>query len=220
MCIRDRLDTPVVSGNVSLYNETDGKAIQPCPVIGMVGVIGNVDDAVGNCFIAADQEIFVIGQGNKTDDGWLGVSIYQRHNEDAGIYAPPPLDLVAEQKTGSFVRQQIIDGGISAAHDIADGGLAVAIAEMAMRSGFGAKIAVPKTGNLHGWAFGEDQARFVITTADSKTLVAAAKEAGIEITKLGIVSDSSELKFGDNDTISLADLNTVFEGCIPALMAG
>ena len=215
-----QLDTPVVSGNVSLYNETDGKAIQPCPVIGMVGVIENVDDAVGNCFVAADQDIFVIGQGDKIDDGWLGASIYQQHHGDDGIYAPPPLDLVAEQKTGSFVRQQILGGGISAAHDIADGGLAVAIAEMAMRSGFGAEIAVPKTGNLHGWAFGEDQARFVVTTADSQTLIAAAKEAGIEITKLGMVSDRSELKFGDNDTISVADLNAVFEGCIPALMAG
>ena len=118
-----QLDTPVVSGNVSLYNETDGKAIQPCPVIGMVGVIENVDDAVGNCFVAADQDIFVIGQGDKTDDGWLGVSIYQQHHGDDGIYAPPPLDLVAEQKTGSFVRQQILGGGISAAHDIAMAGL-------------------------------------------------------------------------------------------------
>jgi len=215
-----QLDTPVVSGNVSLYNETDGKAIQPCPVIGMVGVIKNVDDAVGNCFVAADQDIFVIGQSDKADDGWLGASIYQQHHGDDGIYAPPPLDLVAEQKTGSFVRQQILGGGISAAHDIADGGLAVAIAEMAMRSGFGAEIAVPKTGNLHGWAFGEDQARFVVTTADSQALIAAAKEAGIEITKLGMVSDQGELKFGDNDTISIADLNAVFEGCIPALMAG
>ena len=215
-----QLDTPVVSGNVSLYNETDGKAIQPCPVIGMVGVIENVDDAVGNCFVAADQDIFVIGQSDKADDGWLGASIYQQHHGDDGIYAPPPLDLVAEQKTGSFVRQQILGGGISAAHDIADGGLAVAIAEMAMRSGFGADIAVPKTGNLHGWAFGEDQARFVVTTADSQALIAAAKEAGIEITKLGMVSDQGELKFGDNDTISIADLNAVFEGCIPALMAG
>ena len=215
-----QLDTPVVSGNVSLYNETDGKAIQPCPVIGMVGVIENVDDAVGNCFVAADQDIFVIGQSDKADDGWLGASIYQQHHGDDGIYAPPPLDLVAEQKTGSFVRQQILGGGISAAHDIADGGLAVAIAEMAMRSGFGAEIAVPKTGNLHGWAFGEDQARFVVTTADSQALIAAAKEAGIKITKLGMVSDQGELKFGDNDTISIADLNAVFEGCIPALMAG
>lgn len=215
-----QLDTPVVSGNVSLYNETDGKAIQPCPVIGMVGVIENVDDAVGNCFVAAEQDIFVIGQGDKTNDGWLGVSIYQQHHGDDGIYTPPPLDLVAEQKTGSFVRQQILGGSISAAHDIADGGLVVAIAEMAMRSGFGADIAVPKTGNLHGWAFGEDQARFVVTTADSQALIAAAKEASIEITKLGIVSDQGELKFGDSDIISITDLNAVFEGCIPALMAG
>jgi phosphoribosylformylglycinamidine synthase len=80
----------------------------------MVGVIENVDDAVGNCFVAAEQDICVIGQGDKTDDGWLGASIYQQHHGDDGIYAPPPLDLVAEQKTGSFVRQQILGGGISA----------------------------------------------------------------------------------------------------------
>ena len=91
---------------------------------------------------------------------------------------------------------------------------------MAMRSGFGADIAVPKTGNLHGWAFGEDQARFVVTTADSQALIASAKKAGIEFTKLGMVSDQGELKFGDSDTISIIDLNAVFEGCIPALMAG
>jgi phosphoribosylformylglycinamidine synthase subunit PurL len=213
-----QLDTPVVSGNVSLYNETDGKAIQPCPVIGMVGVIENVDDAVGNCFVAAEQDVFVIGQDDKISDGWLGASIYQQHHGDDCIYAPPPLDLVAEQKTGSFVRQQILGGGISAAHDIADGGLAVAIAEMAMRSGFGAEIEVPKTGNLHGWAFGENQSRFVVTTANSQALIAAAKEAGIEIAKLGMVSYRKELKFGDNDTISVVDLNDVFEGRIPALM--
>ena len=134
------LDTPVVSGNVSLYNETDGNAIQPCPVIGMVGVIDNVQTAVGYGFIAAGNHILVIGQRNDTIDGWLGASIYQQHFGDNTIYALPPIDLVAERTHGSFVRQQILAGKINAAHDISDGGLAVAIAEMAMKSGFGASI--------------------------------------------------------------------------------
>ena len=82
-------------------------------------------------------------------------------------------------------------------------GLAVAIAEMAMKSGLGASIMAPASGQLHGWAFGEDQARFVVSTADDAALIAAAKDAGIEITKIGMVIEDSELKFGDGDTISV-----------------
>ena len=214
------LDTPVVSGNVSLYNETDGNAIQPCPVIGMVGVIDDVELAVGHGFIAAGNDILVVGQKDGKNDGWLGASIYQQHFGDDKIYAPPPIDLAAERTHGSFVRQQILAGKINAAHDISDGGLAVAIAEMAMKSGLGASIMVPESGHLHAWAFGEDQARFVVSTADGTALIAAAKDAGIEITKIGIVSETSELKFGDRDTISVAEISEVFESCIPSLMAG
>jgi phosphoribosylformylglycinamidine synthase II len=214
------LDTPVVSGNVSLYNETDGKAIQPCPVIGMVGVIEDVDHAAGNRFVADGEDIFVVGQSDIVNDGWLGASVYQQLHGDQAIYAPPPVNLDAELKNGSFVREQILGGSISAAHDISDGGLAVAIAEMAIRSGFGADITVPQAGQLHGWAFGEDQARFVVTTANHSALIAAAKDAGVEITKIGAVSASGELKFGASDAISVSELGVVFEATIPALMAG
>src|SRR5210317_1176840 len=85
------LNTPVVSGNVSLYNETDGVAIRPCPVVGMVGVIDDVTEAVGNQFVAADQDIFILGQDNSTDDGWLGESLYAAHHGVTAIYAPPPV---------------------------------------------------------------------------------------------------------------------------------
>ena len=214
------LDTPVVSGNVSLYNETDGNAIQPCPVIGMVGVIDNVELAIGHGFKAAGNDILVVGQSDDKNDGWLGASIYQQHFGDHKIYAPPPIDLAAERAHGSFVRQQILAGKINAAHDISDGGLAVAIAEMAMKSGLGAIIFAPETGQRHAWAFGEDQGRFVVSSADVTALIAAAQDAGIEITKIGMVRDTSELKFGDRDTISLNELIDVFENCIPSLMAG
>ncbi len=214
------LNTPVVSGNVSLYNETDGNAIQPCPVVGMVGIIDDVEKAIGNAFTTVGHDIFVIGQKKSTNDGWLGATIYQQHFGDDTIHAPPPINLVAERTHGTFVRQQILVGNINSAHDISDGGLAVAIAEMAMKAGLGAKIIVPASGQPHGWAFGEDQARFVVSTASSNLLVAAAKEAGVEITMVGIVSDDSELKFGENDTISLSELIDAFENCIPSLMAG
>ena len=213
-----KLDTPVVSGNVSLYNETDGKAIQPCPVIGMIGVIDDVEKAIGNGFTSAGHEIFVVGQKDDKNDGWLGASIYQQHFGDSKIYAPPPINLAAEKAHGSFIQQQILKGNIDSAHDISDGGLIVAVAEMAIKSRFGAEIEVPIMGQINGWAFGEDQARFLVSTANSSALVAEAKKSGIEITRIGKVSNTSELKFGSTDAISIEELIATYENCIPSLM--
>ena len=214
------LNTPVVSGNVSLYNETDGVAIRPCPVVGMVGVIDDVTEAVGNQFVAADQDIFILGQDNSTDDGWLGESIYAAHHGVTAIYAPPPVDLDAEKRTGDLLRQLIAEKLVTAAHDISDGGLGVAVAEMSLHTSFGVHITLPASGNMHGWAFGEDQARYVVTTPDAESLIAAAKSAAIPIARIGIVTAQAELQFGDHDTISVKTLRSLSEGCLPALMAG
>ena len=214
------LNTPVVSGNVSLYNETDGVAIRPCPVVGMVGVIDDVTEAVGNQFVAADQDIFILGQDNSTDDGWLGESLYAAHHGVTAIYAPPPVDLDAEKRTGDLLRQLIAEKLVTAAHDISDGGLGVAVAEMSLHTSFGAHITLPASGNGHGWAFGEDQARYVVTTPDAESLIAAAKSAAIPIARIGTVTAQAELQFGDHDTISVKTLRSLSEGCLPALMAG
>ena len=214
------LNTPVVSGNVSLYNETDGVAIRPCPVVGMVGVIDDVTEAIGNQFVAADQDIFILGQDNSTDDGWLGESLYAAHHGVTAIYAPPPVDLDAEKRTGNLLRQLIADKLVTAAHDISDGGLGVAVAEMSLHTSYGAHITLPASGNGHGWAFGEDQARYVVTTPNAESLIAAAKSAAIPITRIGIVTARAELQFGDHDTISVKTLRSLSEGCLPALMAG
>ena len=214
------LNTPVVSGNVSLYNETDGVAIRPCPVVGMVGVIDDVTEAVGNQFVAADQDIFILGQDNSTDDGWLGESLYAAHHGVTAIYAPPPVDLDAEKRTGDLLRQLIAEKLVTAAHDISDGGLGVAVAEMSLHTSFGVHITLPASGNMHGWAFGEDQARYVVTTPDAESLFAAAKSAAIPIARIGIVTAQAELQFGDHDTISVKTLRSLSEGCLPALMAG
>ena len=214
------LNTPVVSGNVSLYNETDGVAIRPCPVVGMVGVIDDVTEAVGNQFVAADQDIFILGQDNSTDDGWLGESIYAAHHGVTTIYAPPPVDLDAEKRTGDLLRQLIAEKLVTAAHDISDGGLGVAVAEMSLHTSFGVHITLPASGNMHGWAFGEDQARYVVTTPDAESLIAAAKSAAIPIARIGTVTAQAELQFGDHDTISVKTLRSLSEGCLPALMAG
>jgi phosphoribosylformylglycinamidine synthase II len=213
------LNTPVVSGNVSLYNETDGTAIQPCPVIGMVGVIDDVATASGNAFTAAGETIFIVGQAATITDGWLGASLYHAHYGDAVIYAAPPVDLDAEERHGTFVRTHIVNGLITAAHDISDGGLAVAVTEMAMRSKLGAAIDAGVDVISHSWAFGEDQGRYIVTTTDAAGLLRAATNAGVEVAKIGVVSDRQELKFGATDTISLAALTEAYESRLPALMA-
>ncbi len=213
------LDTPVVSGNVSLYNETDGSAILPCPVIGMVGTIEDIAAAVGMA-PTAGMALVVIGQTAETDDGWLGVSLYARNLAGSPDAAPPPVDLQAERRNGLFVQQQIADGLITAAHDISDGGLAVAVAEMCIAGRIGAQLTLPDGGNRHGWAFGEDQARYIVATSDAGTLLAAATAVGVPAAAIGSTRDGGELQFGDEDAISLEDLSNLVEATIPALMSG
>ena len=212
-----RLETPVVSGNVSLYNETDGVAIQPCPVIGMVGVIDDIDVAIGNRFTAADHDIVLLGHEND-NDGWLGMSLYARHICDHRDGAPPPVDLDAERKNGDFLRAQITNGTVSAAHDISDGGLAIALVEMTMHTGFGFDIEVPETAHCHGWAFGEDQARYVVVLPDASTFIEAAGAVGISARKIGTTNASGELKFGTDDAISQKELEKICESIIPDMM--
>ncbi len=213
------LETPVVSGNVSLYNETDGSAILPCPVIGMVGTIEDIAAAVGMA-PTAGTALVVIGQTAETDDGWLGVSLYARNLAGSPDAAPPPVDLQAERRNGLFVQQQIADGLITAAHDISDGGLAVAVAEMCIAGRIGAQLTLPDGGNRHGWAFGEDQARYIVATSDAGTLLAAATAVGVPAAAIGSTRDGGELQFGDEDAISLEDLSNLVEATIPALMSG
>jgi len=213
------LETPVVSGNVSLYNETDGSAILPCPVIGMVGTIEDIGAAVGMA-PAADLTLVVIGQTDATDDGWLGVSLYARNLAGNPVAAPPPVDLEAERRNGLFVQQQIASGAVAAAHDISDGGLAVAVAEMCIAGRTGAQLTLPEGGNRHGWAFGEDQARYIVATADAPALLAAADLAGVPAATIGSTRDGGELQFGDEGAISVGDLSNLVEATIPALMSG
>jgi len=93
------------------------------------------------------------------------------------------------------------------------------VCEMAMRSKLGADITADDDAISHSWAFGEDQGRYIVTTSDASSLAAAAATAGIEVTKIGVVTDRQELKFGAADTISLAVLTEAYEGRLPALMA-
>ena len=157
------LDFPIVSGNVSLYNETQGAGILPTPAIGGVGLIADVSKAVGIAPREGDI-LFLVG----VTEGWLGCSLYLRDlcGRDAG--APPPVDLEAERRNGEWVRAAIGRGLPSAVHDLSDGGLGVALAEMVLAGGCGLVIERLPDGPAHAILFGEDQARYLVAIAPDR----------------------------------------------------
>ncbi len=150
------LDYPVVSGNVSLYNETNGKAILPTPVIGGVGII---DDARKAAMLNFKPGMTLMLVGGAC--GHLGQSLFAREIHGLETGEVPAVDLQHEKKTGDAVRAMIDAGTIRACHDVSDGGVLVAIAEMAMASDYGADLEGPQDA---GFWFGEDQGRYVIAT--------------------------------------------------------
>ena len=213
------LNTPVVSGNVSLYNETDGEAIQPCPVIGMVGLIDNWKQAVGAGFTAPDKAIFVIGQTAEMTDGWLGNSVFARVIAEREGGAPPPVDLDKEKAHGQFVQAQITAGQITTCHDIGDGGLLVAVAEMALSGAVGAALSHPDGDTVLAWAFGEDQARYIVQVDDAEAFAALLAEQAIDGCQIGTTLAHQTLTVGQNVTISIEELRTRHEGKLPQMMA-
>ena len=208
------LDFPVVSGNVSLYNETNGEAILPTPVIGGVGVIDDIDRAAGIGFTAPDQEIVLIGETK----GWLGCSIYLREICGGEEGAPPPVDLESERLHGGFVRDHIRSGDITACHDLSDGGLLVALAEMALAGGIGAAIETLAGIPAHAWLFGEDQGRYLCTTRDASALMTMAGGRSVPVRIIGKTGGNS-LTVNDTTPISLASLGEAHEGWLPGYMA-
>ena len=210
------LDFPVVSGNVSLYNETNGRAILPTPTIGGVGVLDDFTKSATLAFKAEDDAVLLIGE----TAGWLGQSLYLREICQREEGAPPPVDLAAERRNGDFVRALIAEGIATAAHDISDGGLLVALAEMAIASGIGAELdAAPLT--PHAFWFGEDQARYVVTVhaGIAQRTMARAQAAGVPIRQLGITGGDALTLKGERP-ILVAKLRERFEGWLPGYMAG
>ncbi len=209
------LDFPIVSGNVSLYNETNGKAILPTPTIGGVGILDDFTKSMTLAFKAEGEAILLIGE----TQGWLGQSLYLREICGREEGAPPPVDLEAERRHGDFVRALISDGLVTAVHDVSDGGLLVALAEMAMASRLGAVLEAPLDVPAHAFWFGEDQARYVVTAKDADRVMQLAKVAEVPITRLG-ATGGRVLAFGDERPLPVADLHQRFEAWLPAYMAG
>jgi phosphoribosylformylglycinamidine synthase len=210
------LDFPVVSGNVSLYNETNGQAILPTPAIGGVGLMKDVTKHASVPFKASGETIIVIGDTR----GHLGQSIYVREILGREEGPAPAVDLKVERRNGDFVRDLITSGRATTVHDASDGGLAVAIAEMAMSSGIGATVTTPKTSSRTGFWFGEDQARYVLAVPapEAERLLSEAKLAGVPALKLGETGGAA-LVFDGEPAVSVAALKAAHEEWLPKLMA-
>ncbi|WP_375464410.1 phosphoribosylformylglycinamidine synthase subunit PurL [uncultured Methylobacterium sp.] len=211
------LDFPVVSGNVSLYNETNGVGILPTPTIGGVGVL---DDVARHATIALKREgdvLVLVGAA----EGWLGQSIYLAVIEGREAGAPPPVDLAIERRNGDFVRGLITAGLVDTVHDLSDGGLAVAVAEMAMAGGVGATLpGAPAGMPAHAYLFGEDQGRYLIAVeAEAATdILYSASAQGIDAAVVG-VTEGDGLTLPGGESISVAELRASHEGWLPAYMA-
>ena len=213
----EALDVPVVSGNVSLYNETNGRAILPTPTIGAVGSLDDYTRSASLPFKAIDETILLLGETT----GWLGQSVYLREICGREEGAPPPVDLAVERRNGDFVRSLITAGQVTAVHDLSDGGLLVAVAEMAMTSGIGARLEPPPKGiAAHAFWFGEDQARYLVTvrSSDADTIMRWARSVGVPVWRVGSTSESA-LTLPDERPIVVAALSARFERWLPAYVA-
>jgi phosphoribosylformylglycinamidine synthase II len=217
------LDFPIVSGNVSLYNESKaaggGSAILPTPAIGGVGLLDDWSKSASIAFKGAGDHLVLIGHS----DSHVGQSLWLDvcHGRREG--APPPVELAAERRAGECIRRLIADGLVSAVHDCSDGGAAVAVAEMALAGKIGMSMTVvPQIPNPGAILFGEDQGRYVVTAKDPDRVRAIANEAQLFAVPIGITGGDA-LVFdlvgrGGEQRVTLAELRAAHEGFFPKLM--
>ena len=208
------LDFPVVSGNVSLYNETSGAAIPPTPTVGAVGLLTDYSRRADFAGARAGDSLVLVGDTR----GELGSSLFLREVLGREEGAPPPVDLDLERRTGDAVRALIEAGSLSVVHDLSDGGLLVAAAELALASGAGVSLsaAEPDCG-VAGWLFGEDQARYLLAGADGPALVAALQAAGVPARVIGAVG-GDRITVEGRLSLSLDEVRTANETWLPAYM--
>lgn len=205
------LDTPVISGNVSLYNETNGSAILPTPMIGMVGLIEDTDQITTQAFKAAGDVIYLVGA---THDDFAGSEIQKL--QTGSLSGTLDFDLAAEKANQDFVLSAIQAGLIQSAHDLAEGGLAIALAESAMPAGLGLEVTTTLSA---AQLFSESQGRFILSVRPEVTsqLESLATEHRVALSRLGHVSDSAELCI-DEICLTTDAAVEIYEGALPCLM--
>lgn len=215
----EAFSTPVISGNVSFYNETPEGAIFPTPTVGMVGLLPDADKRVTMGFKNEGDEIYVLG-GSEPD---LGGSEYLSlvHGIEAG--KPPKLDMDVEKRVQAFVREAISLGLVQSAHDISDGGLAVALAECCIAGGCGAGLTTSWHGSTAASLFGEVTSQLIVSIHEEHDMqiLALAKAHALGVSAVGFVSGSEmRITTDDVDVISLpiAEMRSAYEGAIPRAM--
>lgn len=205
---------PVVSGNVSLYNETNGVSIPPTPTVGAVGLLKDYDQRAGFNSLKASQVLVLIG----ATVGEMGSSIYLRevHGIEAG--APPKVNLKVEKRNGDFVRDLIKTKAVTAVHDLSDGGLVIAALEMGLASKVGIELKNVSDLEDHVFAFAEDQARYLVGVEDAAAhaLLAQAAEAGVPAVVVGLATGNDLTYSGLS--LSLSSLKAANEAWLPAYM--
>ena len=211
------LSFPVASGNVSLYNETNGVAIPPTPAVGGIGLIPDIATMATIALTRDGDVLILIGP----EGSHLGQSLYQELATGTYEGAPPHVDLDAERQTGDFVRGLIRTGRVSAAHDISDGGLLVTIAEMALAGGRGITLEATPEAPAHAIWFGEDQGRYVIAAApdEAARILHDASKAGIPARVVGKATGET-LKLPGEAPLSLDVLRAAHERWLPIFMSG
>lgn len=218
------LDFPIVSGNVSLYNESKatggGSAILPTPAIGGVGLLDDWEKSATIAFKAEGEFIYRVGY----PQGHLGQSLWLREVQGRNDGPPPAVSLEAERATGEAVRELIAEGWATAVHDVSDGGLAVALAEMALAGGIGAEVAVEDhPGSFAAMMFGEDQAVFVLTSKRGPAeLIERLNTHGVVGEQIGMTAGKTlalrAFGGGSAQSVSLVDLRAAHEDFFPRLM--
>ncbi|MCX8997823.1 phosphoribosylformylglycinamidine synthase subunit PurL [Rhizobiaceae bacterium BDR2-2] len=212
------LDFPIVSGNVSLYNETNGQGILPTPTIGGVGLLKDWSKMARIRFAAQGEAILLAG----APEDWgshLGQSVYLRDVLGRTEGPAPHVDLAHEKKVGTFVRALIEDGLATAVHDVSSGGLGLAVAEMAIASGIGAKIAQRDGVNPIATFFGEDQGRYVVTVAEENrdAVDRRAREAGVSAPFIGRTGGNTVV-LGEARPVAIEELRSAHESWFPDFM--
>lgn len=214
------LDFPIVSGNVSLYNETNGQAILPTPTIAGVGLLKDWAKMARIRFAAQGEAVLLAG----APSGWgshLGQSVYLRDIHGRTDGPAPHVDLTHEKKVGDFVRGLIEDGLATAVHDCSSGGLALAVAEMAMASGIGATINALNDTDPIAVFYGEDQGRYVVTVSQDNVdaVHMRAEAAGVFCPWIGRTGGNNVV-LGDARPVAIEELRSAHESWFPRYMDG
>jgi len=210
------LEVPVVSGNVSLYNESATRSILPTPVVGMMGLLERADRSVGHAFADAGDVVLLVG-----DDGVLDASEYAATPGGA----LPDIDVSREVAAIELVLSAAGEGILRSAHDVSDGGLAVALAECAMAGGVGARVSLDAGRRDDEVLFGEGGGRMVVTVADDAALARlrelAPDGATVRIAPIGHVGgEAIELRIGTSTArLAIDDARAAYERALPEALA-